>query len=370
MCSWRTYNRIRPTTTTFLVGQPAFIGGMPVPIQLRTLPKFTTFPPVAAKRDFRFVVTADVTGGREAPAYVSALDDDPVFFLQIGDLDHRDPAKTLPLDINNWRQMHRDNLWDSPAGNDLACYIMPSVPIFHIWDDHDYGENNADKSASWKDLATQAFTEYFPLPDLGNSSRGLWYRFSYAQAELFVLDTRSQRDAANDTDDETKSMIDGDNVPNDQKDWLKNQLLGSNAVWKFIVSSSAWNPNSKVSDSWSEFQTEQLELVDFINDNNIENVVVITGDIHSGGCIDDGTNSHFPEISIPTTNLMQPPNGCSGHTGCGTWSEIVIDDLAEPGGYGVIDIIYEEATDTHRCILRIMAQDGTERFAWEVPTSP
>jgi alkaline phosphatase D len=104
-----------------------------------------------------------------------------------------------------------------------------------------------------------------------------------------------------------------------QKAWLLNGLLTSTATWKFVVSSSVWNPHSKQEDSWALYQHEQNEIVDFIRTNSITGVIFMSGDIHSAGAIDNGTNSYFPEISVPNTNTQS--RTCTGGSGCGTWSE-------------------------------------------------
>jgi alkaline phosphatase D len=63
----------------------------------------------------------------------------------------------------------------------------------------------------------------------------------------------------------------------------------------------------------------QDEIADFIGTNSITGVIFMSGDIHSGGAIDNGTNSYFPEISVPNTSMQSTT--CTGDEGCGTWSE-------------------------------------------------
>ena len=46
----------------------------------------------------------------------------------------------------------------------------------------------------------------YPLPSV---TPGIWQKFSYAQADCFVLDCRSQRDPDADPDNANKSMLDG-----------------------------------------------------------------------------------------------------------------------------------------------------------------
>ena len=160
----------------------------------------------------------------------------------------------------------------------------------------------------------QAFKDDFPTYPLSSPSQGFWQRFRYAQAEVFVLDLRSARDPDAKPDSGTKTMLGAT-----QKAWLLDGLRTSTATWKFIVSSSVWNPHSKQSDSWALYKHEQNEIVDFIRSNSITGVIFMSGDIHSGGAIDNGTNSYFPEISVPNTNTQS--STCTGGGGCGTWSE-------------------------------------------------
>jgi alkaline phosphatase D len=126
-----------------------------------------------------------------------------------------------------------------------------------------------------------------------------------------------------------------------QKAWLLNGLLTSTATWKFIVSSSVWNPHSKQVDSWALYQHEQNEIVDFIRANSITGVIFMSGDLHSDGAIDDGTNSYFPEISVPNTNTES--RTCTGGGGCGTWSEGFTTGLTD-GGYAEFHVTPDSVT--------------------------
>src|SRR5262245_7736801 len=88
------------------------------------------------------------------------------------------------------------------------------------------------------------------------SPNGIWHKFRYAQAEIFMPDLRSQRDPNSVSDGPNKSII-----GTEQKTWMKESLLQSTANWKFIMSTVPFNPISKPSDSWAVFQTEGTEIV-------------------------------------------------------------------------------------------------------------
>lgn len=320
---------------------------------------FRTFPVPDAAASFSFAVAADLVDNTElpdvaAPAYQAIAAQNPAFLLQIGDFDHRDP-----VDLAEMRQMHRDvRSASTRSGADFAANIAPSVPVFHVWDDHDYGPNNSDKTWAQKGSALQAFKEYYPTPALANPNAGIWHKFSYAQADFFMLDLRSQRDPNTDADGPDKSMLDGDGIPNGQKQWLKSELLASTAAWKFIISSVPFNRTSKPTDAWAAFPTERSEIVKFINDNEIEGVIIVSGDMHSGGAIDNGAHSDFPEISVPHTNMIttQKTTGTGG-----TWSEGLVSGAAG-GGFAKITV----STNPDSVVLAAYAADGTLRKSYTV----
>jgi len=134
-------------------------------------------------------------------------------------------------------------------------------------------------------------------------------------------------------------MLDGDLIADDQKDWIKAGLLNSTATWKFIVSSVPWNPTVQKPDAWAGYQTERTELMDYITTNSIHNVIVISGDIHTGGAIDDGTNADLPEMNVPHFNDPVPMfgSGCTAPD-CGTWSEGIFTGVDNPGlGYVTVN---------------------------------
>jgi len=335
------------------------------------MPHFTTAPPRKSVIDFRFAVFADLISrsGLAAPAYSSAANDGPAFVLQIGDFDHRDPGNPRggsTVSIENWRAMHRDVLGRTASGQEFAAAIASSFPLYHIWDDHDFGDNNADRTAPWKSLATQAFREYYPTFSLPNADGGFWYSFLYAQVEVFVLDLRSQRDPDDEPDTADKSMLDGAAIAAGQRDWLQAALIASTARWKVLISSSVWNPNSKKVDSWYLFRNEQAALVEFIHQNGITGVVILSGDLHSAGAIDDGTNSFFPELSVPPTNISGPSDCTGGY--CGEWSEGVLVG-SDRSGYGLVIVEHDETTGVDKMTLQAKDQAGSVRleYSMELP---
>ncbi len=328
---------------------------------LRARPSLRTAPPEGSHAEFGFALFADLATEPEARgwAYSSAAALGPAFAIQLGDLDHRDPADSEPQVLESWRAMHRDVLADYRSGGVLAESLLPIAPFFHTWDDHDYGADNAHGDMPWAPLARQAFYEYFPVPEeMPNPEAGIWYRFRWAQLEVFLLDVRSQRCDNDEPDVASKSMLDCWGIDQGQRAWLEQGLLDSTATWKLLVSGSVWNPDAKDGDSWAQFQTEADELLDFIEAHGITGVFIASGDMHSGGGIDDGTHSGVPELNVPTTNTNL--DNCTGGE-CGAWSE-GIQVGQDPAGFGWVQLSHSDGVDTLE--LRTYSEFGEPRLIW------
>lgn len=69
----------------------------------------------------------------------------------------------------------------------------------------------------------------------------------------------------------------------DQLAWFKKQLGSSSAKWKLIGNQVMFFPFNgfDIKDTWDGYQDEREQVIDYVMDKNIKNVVVLTGDIHT-----------------------------------------------------------------------------------------
>ncbi|MEW5985996.1 MAG: alkaline phosphatase D family protein [Chloroflexota bacterium] len=325
-----------------------------VPQFVAPYPQFKTFPQKGVATTFRFVILTDFkeadSGAVEAvDTWVNASLEGPDFVYIGGDFDHRNPTTYAEK-----AQMFKDLY--TPANNyeDFIFEILRKYAVVHNWDDHDYGSNTADKFYPYRTRSLRVLSRYFPTYPMTNL--GDWQAFSYAQADFFLLDSRAQRDPAGDPQGTEKSMLDGDNLgANGQLEWLKNNLLASTATWKFILTPVVWNPTNQT-DAWSQYLDERQAIIDFINTNGITGVIFISGDRHAGA-IDDGTNSDFPEMLVPSVNL----NNClSSGIPLGAWSEGTYGGENPPlcRGYGVVTVL----TSPDRVTMKVKDDLGIEQL--------
>lgn len=317
------------------------------------LAKFKTFPPEGAPTAFTWVMLTDFSQ-KPSPAFAQAARENPAFVMIGGDFDHSNPNT---LDAK--RQMFRDLYDPKGARGEFVTEILRRFAVAHMWDDHDMGVNNADRTYANKALSLKVLQEYFPVYPV--TTFGDWQSFSYGNADFWLLDERSQRDPNLVPDGPGKSMLDGEHLGDKgQLAWLKDGLRKSRAQWKFILSPVPFNRNLPKRDAWSAFLSERTQLVDFIRSGNIRNVIFVSGDIHAGA-MDDGTNSDFPEMVVPSPNFET----CMTVATAGTWSHGFYGakkDKAHCSGYGVIKV----ETDPPRVILQVKNEKGEIQLEYMV----
>ena len=160
--------------------------------------------------------------------------------------------------------------------------MASSIPLAAIWDDHDYGKDNSDSTYRYKEEAKKVFKENFPDYSFVQKDRGIYYKFSIADVDVFVLDTRWYRSPMQTGDGERKTML-GD----EQLEWLLNELKNSKAKFKIVFSSVSLNnyggdtsSDRDGYDNWSGYKFERNKILSFIDDNEIKGVLVFSGDQH------------------------------------------------------------------------------------------
>jgi alkaline phosphatase D len=186
--------------------------------------------------------------------------------------------------------------------------IMKAMPNYAIWDDHDYGFNDADKSYPLKETSREVFKKFWTNPSYGQNNQGIYSKFTFNDADVFLLDDRWWR-----SNDEMQDSINGKPNPNKkmygaaQLDWLKNALLQSNAnqniTFRFIATGSqVLNPVSPF-DCFRKFSAEYNELMSFLKENKINGVVFLTGDRHHSEIIKVDRDGTYPLIDITASPL-------------------------------------------------------------------
>lgn len=244
--------------------------------------QLTTFPAEGAAADFKFVFASCAATGTNSRVFQAILDESPLFFCHLGDF-HYENVNSRDVSAHLCAY---DEVLQSPRQSNL----YRRIPIARIWDDHDFCGNDSDRTKKGRDAATEAFRKYVPhYPLDSHAAGGIYQAFTIGKVRFLLSDMRSQRSPRDEEDNASKTMLGPA-----QKEWLKTEFLGARkydlVVW---ANSVPWiEAPSPDEDSWAGYHTERVELANFIKQNQVDNLCMISGDAHMLA-IDKGLNSGY-----------------------------------------------------------------------------
>ncbi len=215
--------------------------------------------------------------------------------------------------------------------------FMAAMPQYAIWDDHDFGPNDAGKNYILKEEARETFKNFSTNPSYGEEGKGIYTKVNYSDVDLFLTDDRYFR-----SNDKMPDSIDGKPTASKQFfgtvqiEWLKNSLLFSSATFKIIiVGSQVINPLNKY-ETMQKYSYEYNELLNFIRNQKIEGVVFFTGDRHHSEVIKVEQQNFYPfyDVTIsPYTAGVSKPTGNEKNN-----SYRVAGTLVEAQNFGKINV--------------------------------
>jgi alkaline phosphatase D len=154
--------------------------------------------------------------------------------------------------------------------------LLTSTSHLAIWDDHDYGPNDADMSYGLKGRSLELFRRYWANPSYGlPETPGIFGRARFGDVDLFLLDDRYHRSANRLLDGPDKTMFGAAQLA-----WLRNALVSSNAPIKLVANGSQlWNRASRF-EGWNHYATEQRAFADWLMAQKIDGLIFLSGDRH------------------------------------------------------------------------------------------
>ncbi|SFE80067.1 alkaline phosphatase D [Bacillus sp. OV194] len=223
------------------------------------------------------------------------------YIAATGNVRTHSSAEVMSLD--DYRNRHAQ--YRSDANLKAAHAAFPWVVT---WDDHEVENNYADKIPEKgqsveafiirRAAAYQAYYEHMPLrkTSLPNGPDMRLYRnFTYGNLASFnVLDTRQYRsDQANGDGNKPQSAESMDPrrtlMGKEQESWLFNNLSTSKAHWNVLAQQiffAQWNFGTSAApvysmDSWDGYPAQRQRVLDFVKSKNMNNLIVLTGDVHA-----------------------------------------------------------------------------------------
>ena len=181
--------------------------------------------------------------------------------------------------------------------------LLTAAPHVAIWDDHDYGPNDADSSYVMKGEALTLFRRYWANPNYGLPDvPGVFGRARYGDVDLFLLDDRWYRSANRLIDAPGKTMFGAR-----QLEWLENALVYSHAPVKLVVNGSQmWNRVNRF-EGLNHYSYEQKAFGDWLLAQRVDGVMFATGDRHFSELLRIERPGAYPLYEFTSSPLTSRP---------------------------------------------------------------
>jgi hypothetical protein len=273
-----------------------------------------TFP--AGPASFSFVVGSCQLGGSNGRVFDAMRATRPLFALAAGDWTYANIDRDVP---SRFRAQYDLNL-TAPA----QAALYAATPVAYVWDDHDYGGNDADRTSPSRRAAMAVYRQMTPHYPLAGPESALYQAFTVGRVRFVLMDTRAARDPAGEPSGAYRSTLGAA-----QRAWLLRELASADRYGLVVlVSPDPWiDDPGPAADTWGGFPEERRLVADAIARGAGRNVLMLAGDAHMVG-FDDGRHTDYTTARTGGFPLLQAaavdrPGGVKG----GPYSGPVI-----PGG--------------------------------------
>jgi alkaline phosphatase D len=177
--------------------------------------------------------------------------------------------------------------------------LVAATPLLSVWDDHDYGENDAGAEYPFKKESREIFLDAWQVPSDSprRKADGIYGSHLFEKGgrrlQVLLLDTRTHRSPLKKRDKNTPASPESKNdyVPvtdarrtmlgRKQWRWLETELRKP-ADLRIIASSNQFAHEYNGWESWTNLPSEQKRMLDLIRKTRARGVVFLSGDVHWG----------------------------------------------------------------------------------------
>jgi alkaline phosphatase D len=181
--------------------------------------------------------------------------------------------------------------------------LFASTHNYAIWDDHDFGPNDADRAYRMREGSLRIFRDYWANAAYGTpETPGCFSRFEWNDLEFFLLDDRYYR-SPNATPKNPKKQMFGEA----QMQWLMDALVSSNAPFKIVAGGNQMMNPITPFEAFGKFPDEQKRLIDFIREARVNGVLFLSGDRHHTELIKREEPGLYPLYDFTSSPLTSTP---------------------------------------------------------------
>lgn len=169
--------------------------------------------------------------------------------------------------------------WDRQKSHPAYAALRSSAMVLGIWDDHDFGRNDAGSEYPFKEASKKLLLDFLDEPaDSGRRGReGIHdcrlFGPEGRQVAVVLLDTRTFRSPRGSS---------GGLLGEAQWKWLEETLRGSSAQVHVICSGSQILPSEHTHEKWADHPADRQRLLELLDRLAKPGVILLSGDRHFG----------------------------------------------------------------------------------------
>lgn len=249
--------------------------------------------------------------------------------------------------------------------------LRASTTALAVWDDHDYGENDAGRHYPQREASKRIFLAFWGEPEDSPRRRhpGIHHALHFGpldrRVQVILLDTRTFRDdlLPNDGLDGHKN----DYRPNPSPDstflgaeqwaWL-DSVLRLPARVRVVMSSNQFAHAYNGWESWTNVPHERERMLETIRRQRAEGVLFVSGDVHWGELSRLEAPGLYPIHDLTSSGITQtwPDTEPNAHR---------VGEVVRENNIGILDIDWSSESPSLR--FRIRDERGADRVDHQVP---
>ena len=251
--------------------------------------------------------------------------------------------------------------------------LRKKVTVLSIWDDHDYGWNDAGKEYPKKAESREIFFEFWNVPQESPRRKhpGIYgshlFEKEGKRLQVILLDTRFFRDTLkrrNKNDKNSPWKNDYEPDPNPEKtllgdaqwEWLEQQFRKPADV-RIVCSSIQFGHSYNGWESWTNLPAEQQKMFDLIQLTKANGVLFISGDVHWAEINKRQPQGLYPIYDITASGLTEEWHNVEP-------SDYRIGEAYRDNHFGMIDIDWQASPVTLK--FQIIGLDGETKLSHPV----
>jgi alkaline phosphatase D len=270
------------------------------------------------------------------PLWAEITKHDPQLWIWLGDNIYGDTQDMQVMQAKYNRQLELSNYRE----------FLQEVPVIGVWDDHDYGANDAGKDYPQKDASKELMMEFLAVSDNSNQlgHKGAYGSYVYGpegkQVKVILLDTRYFRDDLEREDGVYLPNEEGTMLGEEQWTWLEGELANSTADVNIIGSSIQVLSSEHRFEKWQNFPAERERLINLVANSGVKNAFFLSGDRHVAEISRmEAEGVSYPLYDITSSGLTHVYAGADASKEPNRYRQ---SDLIGKLNYGLIQINWEE----------------------------